>query len=90
MSNGATLGYSAPIFLISLKFCLDTHLLLSFLPERYLLLQNVTNDSFGLRSVFIGHFLLKQLEYQVFITRSETTTSILYQVKQLLLFNFFF
>ena len=48
MSNGATLGYSASILLISLKFCLDTHLLLSFMPKRYLLLRNVTDNSFGL------------------------------------------
>ena len=90
MSNGATLGYSASILLISLKFCLDIRLVQSFMPEQYLLLQNVTNDSFGLRSVLIGQFLLEQLEYQVFSTRSDTTTLILYQVKQFLLLIFFF
>ena len=56
MSNGATSGYSASILLISLKFCLDTDLLLSFMPERYLLLRNVTDNSFGLRSVLNGSY----------------------------------
>ena len=58
MSSDATLSCLAQILLNILKFCLDTHLVQSYVSEQYLLPQNVPNDSFGFRSVLIGQPIL--------------------------------